>query len=321
MRRRILVLAGILWSLGGVAAGDEGVVPRGLPGVVLRVGPDQFYRTFAEAEKASFPGATILIAPGDYAECVKWRQPGLGIRGLTAADGKGVRVIGKVCDGKAQFIISGSGVTVDNIAFEGAHAADDNGAGIRAQGGDLTVRGCRFIGNQNGILTAAKLSGRLLVEDTTFIGNGFVGKSIAHAIYAGRLDELVVRRSVFRETRQGHSIKSRAGRTIVEDTVIEDLAAGTSSYLIDIAHGGDIVVRNNRLQKGRRSENRSVAIAIGFEGVRYPNTSIVIEGNELRNDLPQMVNFVENRTPAPALLRHNRLVGAVRPLQGPGRVE
>jgi pectate lyase len=59
---------------------------------------------------------------------------------------------GKTCVGKGIFVIDGSDITVRNITFMRAAVPDRNGAGIRAEGRNLTVEKSRFIDNENGIL-------------------------------------------------------------------------------------------------------------------------------------------------------------------------
>ena len=60
----------------------------------------------------------------------------------------------KSCGGKAIFITLGSDITIRNLTFARARVPDRNGAGIRAEGRNLTVEHSRFIDNENGILAA-----------------------------------------------------------------------------------------------------------------------------------------------------------------------
>ena len=63
----------------------------------------------------------------------------------------------------------------------------------------------------------------------------------AHAIYIENVDLLRVESSHFSNTRQGHSIKSRALRTEVIGCTITDGPDGTSSYLIEAPNGGALI--------------------------------------------------------------------------------
>ena len=55
--------------------------------------------------------------------------------------------------GKAIWVIKGDRVVIENIEFTGARVADRNGAGIRHEGGKLTVHNCLFERNESGLLT------------------------------------------------------------------------------------------------------------------------------------------------------------------------
>ena len=45
------------------------------------------------------------------------------------------------------FLVVNADAIIDNLAFEGAQVADQNGAGIRYQAGNLVVRNSMFIGS------------------------------------------------------------------------------------------------------------------------------------------------------------------------------
>ncbi|NNM00773.1 MAG: hypothetical protein HKO62_08495, partial [Gammaproteobacteria bacterium] len=109
------------------------------------------YRTVADAARAAPDGATVEIHAGTYRRDVAvWKQNDLVIRGV------GGRPVldadGRAAEGKAIWVIKGSNVRVENIEFTGADVNDRNGAGIRHEGIGLTVSGCFFHHNQNGIL-------------------------------------------------------------------------------------------------------------------------------------------------------------------------
>ncbi|WP_376087665.1 hypothetical protein ACE7GA_14705 [Roseomonas sp. CCTCC AB2023176] len=313
MIRRALVaflVTGIGPALIGPALAD---------GRILRVGPGEVHSTPGEAAAAARPGDRVLIEPGVYRECAVWRAPDVTVE----AAGGPVVITGPVCGGKGLFVAAAPNLTVIGLTFEGARAEAGNGAGIRAEGGDLTVRGSTFRDNENGILTAANLpSARLLIEDSTFLRNGALreGRECAHGIYAGNLALVAVRGSRFAGTQACHHVKSRAQRTEVERSVIEDGPDGTSSYLVDVPNGGDLLLLRNRLRKGPQTGNPTAAIVIGAEGVRRPTASLRIEANDFQSLLAGPTTFVVNRTGTPATLVGNRILGSVAPLVGPGSV-
>ena len=197
---------------------------------------------------------------------------------------------------------------------------DRNGAGIRAEGWNLTVEKSRFIDNENGILANPKSGSTIRIVDSEFRGNGKCAPQCAHGIYVGAIDRLQVEHSRFVDQHVGHHIKSRARHTVLIDNDIADGPEGNSSYLVDVPNGGDLLMQGNRLQKGSLSENSDTAVAIGFEGVKHPTQDLVIRGNDFTSDLPNLTSFVHNRTTTPALLSGNHLHSQVTPLIGPGTV-
>lgn len=281
---------------------------------MLRVGPGEALARPSQAAARARPGDTILIRAGRYSDCAVWHTPRITI----AADGGPVEILGPACQGKALFVVAAPDVTVRGLTFRGARVPDGNGAGIRAEGGSLTVVASRFEGNENGILTAARLPGaRLVIEDSAFVGNGALVHACAHGVYAGMLAEVVVRRSRFVANRICHHLKSRAARTEITDSHFEDGPARGSSYLVDIPNGGDLLMRGNLLIKGPRTDNPLTAVMIGAEGVRHPTRHLVIERNRFESRLPHPVAFVVNRTGTAVEMRGNVLVGAVVLLRGP----
>lgn len=258
----------------------------------------------------------MLIRAGTYQDCATWRAADLTIE----AEGGEVVLTGPVCGDKALFVTAAPRITIIGVTFRGATSTSGNGAGIRAEGGELTIRRSRFEDNENGILMTNMPDAALLIEDSAFLRNGALrpGMDCAHGIYVGQVGRLVVRRSRFEGTRVCHHLKSRAARTEVTESEILDTPEGEASFLIDVPNGGDVLIRGNTLRKGPRSGNWGTAIALGFEGVRHPTASLRIEDNRFENLQSRLTSFVSNRTTTPAILAGNRLAGRVIPLQGPG---
>ena len=308
MRSRLWAALGLV-ALGAMPAAAE----------ALRVGPGQPVPSIAEAARRARDGDEVLIAPGRFRECAVWRASRLRI----AAAGPGtVEITGPVCQGKALFVVAGADVVIEGLTFRDAANDEGNGAGIRAEGAALTIRRSRFLGNQNGILTASEIrGGALTIEDSEFIANGALLRECAHGLYAGRLAQVTIRRSLFQDTRVCHHVKSRALATEILDSRILDGPAGASSYLVDIPDGGGLRLLGTTLEKGPRTGNRSAAVVIGAESARNPDAPIVIRGNRMTNLLGQPTVFVRNRTRVPAQLSGNALAGPLIALEGPGRVE
>lgn len=284
---------------------------------VLEVGPGRPFRLPSAAAAAAQPGDVVKIDPGTYEDCAVWRADGVIIEG---EDLERVIIGNRTCNGKGVFVISGNNVTVRGVTLTGARSANGNGAGIRAEGVNLTVERVRFLRNENGILYGGVRRGALIVRDSEFIRNGSCEQDCAHGIYVGPLELLRVERSRFFATREGHHVKSRAYRTEVLDCDIDDGLEGTASYLIDVPNGGAVLVRSNRLSKGPRSGNLSTAISIGAEGGDRLTSEIRIESNILALHGVYRPVLVTNHTVTPAMLTGNSLPPTVSPLRGAGRI-
>ena len=200
-----------------------------------------------------------------------WNADNLVIEGT----GPGVVITDKTCIGKGLFVLEGKDTTVRNLTLTRARVPDMNGAGIRLDKGNLTVDNVKFIDNQNGIMGGVPGT-TVTIRNSEFDKNGTCQAGCAHGIYIENVDLLRVENSRFSNTRQGHSIKSRALRTEVIGCTITDCPDGTSSYLIDVPNGGSMTVRDNTLEKGPNAENHTTAIAIGEEGVTHPTPEIKI---------------------------------------------
>ncbi len=284
----------------------------------LTAGPGQTYKLPSQAIAAAKPGDTVQILPGDYLDCAEIRQNDITIEGKGAA--RSVIMSDKTCAGKAILVIDGNNVTVRNMTLARAAVIDRNGAGIRAEGGNLLVDGVRFINNENGILSANNTRATITIRNSLFDGNGACYQSCAHGIYIGDFKKLIVEHSVFRDTHQGHQIKSRAMDTEIIDCTIEDGPTGNSSYLIDIPNGGGLLVEGNTMEKGPKSENHTTAIMIGEEGVTHLSPKFIIKDNNFTNDMPYPTYFVDNITRGEAILTGNKFKGQVKPLGGLGTV-
>jgi hypothetical protein len=96
--------------------------------------------------------------------------------------------------------------------------------------------------------------------------NGACIDACAHGVYAGAPIYLLdIRRCVFLDTKVAHHIKSRARNTVVRDSPIEDGPTGTSSYLIEVPNGGNVLIQGNTMEKGPHTSNPATATSLGVE--------------------------------------------------------
>jgi hypothetical protein len=273
----------------------------------LEVGAGHALKTPSAAAAIAGAGDTIEIEPGEYVDCAVWLADGLTIVGK----GSGVIVASKSCQGKGLFVTAGSDITIRNITFTRARVPDHNGAGIRAEGRNLTIVHCRFIDNENGILAANSAQSRIWISHSEFIGNGKCDPFCAHGIYVNHIGLLHIEHSRFFRTMVAHHVKSRALRTELIDNEITDGAQGTSSYLVDIPNGGSLVMERNVLEKGPNSSNRETAVSIGAEGVMQPTDELIIKVNKFTNDEAVETVFVRNLSGSHATLVGNTFRGRV----------
>lgn len=281
----------------------------------LEVGPSHHLKAPSDAAAVASPGDIIEIEPGEYFDCAVWSASGITIEGRDA----GAVITDKTCEGKALFVTRGNDITIRNLTFTRARVPDANGAGIRAEGKNLTVERSRFINNENGILAGNSPESRISISGSEFVRNGKCAPDCAHGIYVNHIALLHIENSKFSETKEGHHIKSRALRTELIKNEIRDGNDGTASYLVEIPNGGSLVMEGNVLQKGPNSENHTAAIMIGAEGVTQPTRELSFVNNTFSNDgVPTL--FVKNLTATEAVLRANIFKGKVIPLSGDGVV-
>lgn len=239
------------------------------------MGSGQAYAVPSAAAAVARPGDVIKIAAGDYrGDVATWNAGNLTICGV----GGRPRLFanGMSAQDKAIWVIAGSNVTVDNIEFRDAKVPDQNGAGIRFEGGDLTVRNSAFFDNEEGILSGNH-GGDIVIERCEFGHNGY-GDDQSHNIYIGRANRLTVASSFFHGAMSGHNLKSRARQTRIENSYFMDGPTGNSSYLADFPDGGAVYLRGNLFHKGPDAENWT-AIAFGTEGLKWSINTLELVHN------------------------------------------
>ncbi|MCB2108732.1 MAG: hypothetical protein KDE14_13575 [Rhodobacteraceae bacterium] len=285
---------------------------------ILSVGfsSEQTFPTLSAAVAAAKPGDTIRLAPGEYVDDFAVINVPVTIEG----DGGTAVLIARspIPNGKAILVVNAD-LTVRNLEFRDAKVPDRNGAGIRAQRGNIAVEHCIFTDNESGILTAADSTMALNVRDSVFIGNGF-GDGYSHGIYAGRIAALAVSRSTFTGTKVGHDIKSRAAVTVLTSNTLDDGKDGTTSLAVDIPNGGNATIIGNTIRQGERTEN-PVMISFAAEGVAYQDNALLIANNTFVNTRRGNSIAIDNRGPAAAQVRHNTFMGVGTKLRGLGRIE
>ncbi|HEV8015238.1 MAG TPA: right-handed parallel beta-helix repeat-containing protein [Stellaceae bacterium] len=297
------------------AMASPGTQPKA-SGRVLRVGPTRDIRTIHDAAAQAKDGDTIEIDAGTYTgDVATWHASNLTIRGMggrphLVADGE-------AAEGKAIWVTAGNNIRIENIEFSGATVPDNNGAGIRAEGANLTVFNCYFHDNQEGILTSDDPTSDIVIDASAFVHNG-TQSGQTHGIYIGHIRTLFVRGSVFQGTTIGHHIKTRADNDYILYNRILDFADGTASYSVDMSNGGRGYIIGNVIEKGPKADNFTF-IAMAMEGPSLSAQELYVVGNTMVLDRSSGI-FVHSRSPGMAVVADNIMVGPGIALQGNGRL-
>jgi hypothetical protein len=141
------------WNGAGWAAttnptsGNPSAVPTST-GNILSVGPGQQYSIIGAAIAASHDGDTIQVQAGTYINDFATIDTDITLRGV----GGMVNFVGTehIPNGKAILVTRGND-TIENFSFSGAQVADQNGAGIRYEAGNLILNDDYFHDNQEGL--------------------------------------------------------------------------------------------------------------------------------------------------------------------------
>lgn len=283
----------------------------------VQVGPGRMYALPSQAAKVAQDGDIIEIDAGDYVgDVALWRADKLTIRGVGGT--AHMKSQGKTFKGKAIWVIKGDDATVEHVAFYDADVPSKNGAGIRLEGTNLTVRHCLFRNNQNGILTGKNPDSEVLIEHSEFDQTPDVKhrpKGIYHNIYIGAIRKFTLRDSVSRRAKVGHQVKSRASENDITNNRLADELTGTSSYLIDLPSGGKAYLAGNTLQQGTLNEN-STMVSFGAEKILHAQNVLTMENNTLINDAGSCRLLFVKAGMGTAVVTNNRFVGCKR-MDGP----
>ncbi len=275
----------------------------------LQVGPGKTYDKPCAAIAAATMGDVIEIdAGGNYdGDVCGWATNGLTIRGVGGR--AKIDAAGQAAQDKGIWVIAGDDTLIENIELSGASVKDTNGAGIRHQGGNLTVRNCYFHDNEDGILAGSNPSADIVIEYSEFANNGYQdGKS--HNLYINHVRSFTLRYSYSHSSKIGHLLKSRARNNYILYNRLsgED---GSGSYEIDLPNGGTSYVIGNLIQQGPNTDNPSL-LSYQKEGPHAdnPGHDLYVINNSFVNDGPsgKFVN-VDGSVSTPVIIRNNIFMG------------
>jgi MYXO-CTERM domain-containing protein len=283
----------------------------------LTVGSGQMYATPCAAIAAAQPNDEVDVYPGTYTDTCSIAVAGLtlkGVNGQPKIDLTGGTPYGE----KAIYVIDAAGVTIENLEMTGATidpSEGENGAAIRIEAQDLTVRGCYIHDNQDGILgSPLTAGGTLLVEGNEFSHNGMGngcddGNGCTHNLYIGANVQTFTfqynwTHNLATDTPdKGHLLKTRAQQSYILYNRItgED---DTDSYEIDVPQAGLAVVVGNMVEKPPMSGNGNM-LSYGEESMANADHRIFVVNNTFVNDKGggQFLNIASGGT----LVAHNNV--------------
>jgi hypothetical protein len=231
------------------------------------IGPSQRYRTLASGLAAAHDGAVIELIGGTYHESATLAYPRLTLRGVAGRphiDCAGVALAGA----KACVLLSGGGITLDNLEISGAvsgDAANAPAACISNEAGvDFSLSRILCHDSQNGILARG---GTIVISESEFYDNGLTRGTENGAFDGGCL--LTVRASIFRDARAGAELRSRCASTTITDSTFR---SGRSEVILDLPDGGETMIYRSTLEKF--SDTFGDIIRFSADSCRHPGSVV-----------------------------------------------
>lgn len=274
-------------------------------GRLIQVGDKREIKNIFVAARLAKDGDTIEVDAGTYPRDVAvWTQNNLTLRAV----GGRVRLLaeGASIEEKAIWVVRGGVISVEGFDFEGAKVKDRNGAGIRLEKGRLRVLDCRFIGNENGILTGGDIDSTLEIENSEF-GNNGAGDGQSHNLYVGSIARLIVHGSYFHHAKVGHLVKSRAAVNDIRYNRLTDEIGGRASYELEFPNGGLAIVVGNIIQQSSTTENPNI-ISYGAENYRWPKNELYLVNNTLVDLRPYNGAFLKVKPGEVKIMAINNLL-------------
>ena len=289
------------------------LMPLAATADTLHVGPGQTYAAPCAAIAAAGAGDTILIeAGGDYdGDVCAWSTNGLTLRGVNGRPH--VDAAGNSAQGKAIWVVGGNDTTIDNIELSGCHVPDANGAGIRQEGANLTVRNAYFHDNEDGILAGDKAGSTITIEHSEFAHNG-AGDGFSHNLYINHVDLLVFRYNWSHDAVVGHLLKSRAARNDILYNRLTGEAGASESYEINLPNGGLSYVIGNLVEQPSTTQNGAMLDYLSEGFGQNTDDRLFVVNNTFVNDRGNGTFLQIGAAAAtPAIARNNIFYGGGTP--------
>jgi hypothetical protein len=253
----------------------------------LHPGIKYHFKVYANPDPEYYTNATDSKQNG-------WYGP-VKIEGINDANGKQVRFGGTVANtfthipsgstnqgGKGFLLFNDGDGELINVEISYCHNEDSYGIeATRKEGnsyGNVAWVKVRCYHNDQGIETGG-IHGTATIYDCDLAHNGHnhVSQGLQHNAYIGAVADLIVRRTITRETTWGHDFKCRAQRALFDSNRFIDLV-GTAPCQIDISDGGDYTFTNNYFSKGPHATN-GACINYNPEGLLWDVNNMVFSNN------------------------------------------
>lgn len=214
-------------------------------------------------------------------------------------------------------LVTNADLLIEGLECMDIRVPDGNGACVRQQQGNLTLRGVHFHHAQMGVLTG-HAGGEIKIFDSYIHDSGSDGTgALGHNVYVNSGSLLFSRSWSVGARNGGHEIKSRGSTTVIEDSLVASFDA-RDSRLVDIPDGGDLEILGSVLGEGPASENWDL-IGYGLElpegGSSHRSNTIRIHGNTIYGDRRGGAKTLHAEHAASIRVRGNVLIGS---LSSPG---
>jgi len=264
------------------------------------------FNSLQDAKSSIKDGSQVYLKAGTYTKGLYTKASNIEIIGE-----KNVIFDDAAIDGKAALVLAGDNVLVENIECRNIYVKDLNGACIRFEGKNLTVRDLYAHDSQSGIMTTTNYDGFLHIEFSKFenLGGKAVGRGYAHAIYANVGEFVFSYSQVLATGKEGSGLKSRSRKTVVKNSILTSLNA-KDSRLIDVANYGELIISDSILQQGNNSSN-SQLISYGLEKLKnkFEVNRIDITNNLFLLDRKRANVIIAHQKASKVSIKNNTMVG------------
>ena len=282
----------------------------------LSVGPGKTYVAPCAAFAAARDGDTIEIVgdwtySGDTCAIARSNLTIRGVQGRPVIDAAGQQF-----GNKGTWVVTGNNITIENVEMLGAKVRDRNGAALRLEGTNFTLRQAFIHDNENGILSGVNRNSTIVIEHSEFGHNGG-GDGQTHNLYIGNAKSLTFRYNYSHDAVIGHNLKSRAMVNMIAYNRFSSTppgrpgstASGKPSYEIDLPSAGTSYLIGNVIEQPAINDNPAM-VAYGEEGASNPGQDLYVINNTFVNDFTSgTFVFVSGKVSTPALIQNNVFAG------------